>query len=368
MTPEKAERKVRTLLEKTVAKSEDLRNGILLVHSDKLHLHWRLAWGHVGKEQEAVTADHTFHIASIGKTMTSAVVGRLVEEGRISYDDPIAKYLPDGMLRGLHVYQGTSYADRILVRHLLNHTSGIADYFEERPKEGKGVLELAVEDPTRFWTPLETIQWAKDHLEAHFPPGEGFHYSDTGYQLLGLAVEAITGKPLHESLHELVFAPLRMKHSYQLFYSEPEEKSLYPMADIYLNDDEVSTFRSLSIDWAGGGIISNTEDLLLFIRALAHHALLKEETFHRMEDWAKFSRGIDYGYGLVRISFKDMLFFLSEKRTIWGNFGSTATYMFYNPACDAYLIGAFNHSKFVRKQVLFLLRITKILAKVRPHH
>jgi D-alanyl-D-alanine carboxypeptidase len=361
--PLKAESKVQSLLEKTVNKNQDLQHGILLVHSDMLYIHWKFAYGTVGKGQKPITEDHTFHIASIGKAITSSLIGILYEKGKISYDDPIKKFISDDILKDLHVYEGKSYSDVILVRHLLNHTSGIADYFEEQSKEGKSVMKLVVDEPDRFWTPVETIQWAKDNLEAHFPPGEGFLYSDTGYQLLGLIIEEITGKPMHESLHEYIFDPLNMNHSYQLFYSEPVEKSPYPIADIYLDQDEVSTYQSVSADWAGGGIISNTEDLLLFHQALANNTLLKEETFNKWEDWAEFDKGIDYGYGLVSLKFKEMMFFLPDKLNMWGNWGSTSTYMFYNPVYDIYVIGAFNQTNFVQKQVQFMIKVINIVSK-----
>ena len=168
---------------------------------------------------------------------------------------------------------------------------------------------------------------------------------------------------MHESLHEYIFYPLNMDHSYQLFYSEPVEKSPYPIADIYMDQDEVSTYRSMSIDWAGGGIISNTEDLLLFHQALVNNTLLKEETFNKWEDWAEFDRGIDYGYGLVSLKFKEMMFFLSDKLNMWGNWGSTSTYMFYNPVYDIYVIGAFNQTNFVKKQVQFMIKVINIVSK-----
>lgn len=364
MASENAESKIQSLIEKTVSKNKDLHHGLLLVHSNRLNIHWKFAVGYTGEEQKAITQDHTFHVASIGKTFTSALIAKLYEEGNISYDDPIKKYLSDDILNGLHTYEGKSYSDKILIRHLLNHTSGIADYFEEKPRGGKSILELAVEEPERFWTPMETIQWAKDNLVAHFPPGEGFYYTDTGYQLLGLIIEKITGKPMHESLHEYIFGPLNMNHTYQLFYSEPAEKSPYPIADLYLDRDEVSTFQSLSIDWAGGGIISNTEDLLVFHQALVNNTLIKEDTFNKWKDWARFGRGIDYGYGLVSLQFKEMMFFLSDKLNMWGNWGSTSTFMFYNPVYDVYIIGAFNQSNFVRKQVQFMIKLINIVSKL----
>jgi len=317
------------------------------------------------RDRIPTSEDHTYHIASIGKTLNSVLIGRLFEEGRIDFKDPIADYLSEEMLDNLHVFEGKDYAREIQVRNLLNHTSGIADYFEEKPKEGKAVLELALEDPDRFWTPEQTITWTKDHLRAHFPPGKGFFYSDTNYQLLGLILQNVTGKALHEIQHEYLFQPLHMKNSSLLFYSTPEEGSRYPLAEVYMDDLEVSTFRSMSIDWGGGGIVSTSEDLLRFIKSLVEGTLIQEETFDRMKDWARFARGIDYGYGLAHIKARELTFLLPERLSMWGNFGSTGTFMFYNPALDVYLIGAFNQSRYVRKQVVFMLRLMSLISKIK---
>ena len=353
---EHAEHKVRVLLDKRVHKDKSLHNAILLVHSEKYGIHWKFARG--------VTEDHTFHVASIGKTITSALIAKLFEQGLIDFEDPISKYLPQDLLDGLFVFDGFDYTDNVEIRHLLNHTSGIADYFTEKPKQGKSIIDLALDEPSRFWTARDTIQWAKDNLKTHFPPGEGFHYADTGYQLLGLIVEKIKGKPFHQSLHAEIFDPLGMTHTYQLFYSEPVQASPYPMASMYISEQDVTTFKSVSVDWAGGGLVSTTEDLLLFIQALNDNALIKKATFDRMKDWARFAKGIDYGYGLMSFRFGDMFFLLSSKNNMCGNSGSTGSYMYYVPAYDTYIIGTFNQMGYEKKHVMFLLKVLKILSKL----
>jgi D-alanyl-D-alanine carboxypeptidase len=350
-----AEQRIRSLLDRKRQKDKSLHNAILLVESEKDGVRWKFASG--------VSPDHTFHVASIGKTFTSVLVAKLYEEGQINYEDPISRFLPKDLLDGLFVFQEFDYKDNVLVRHLLNHTSGIADYFTDKPKKGKSVIDLIMDNPDRFWTPQDTVRWARDNLNAHFPPGEGFHYADTGYQLLGLMVERITGKSLSRNLHERIFDPLGMIHSYQLFYSEPAQTSPYPIAGLFIGEHDVSGFKSISIDWAGGGLISTTEDLLLFIKALKNNILIKKDTFVRMKDWARFGKGIDYGYGLMSFRFKDLFFLLSNKYNMWGNSGSVGSYMYYVPAVDTYLIGTFNQMEYEKKHVMFMLKVLRILSK-----
>jgi CubicO group peptidase (beta-lactamase class C family) len=352
-------------LEKMFSKGRDLKNALLLVHSDKHDFHWKFALGTTADEQKPIGKNNPYHVASIGKTFTSMIIARLYEGGEINYDDPISKYLSPEMLDGLFVYKGTDYSGEVLVRHLLNHTSGIADYYEDKPMEGKSIKELIVENPDRFWRPEDTIEFTRNNQRAVSVPGKKFHYSDTGYNLLGKIIEEITQKPFHENLHTEIFDPLGMVSSYLLFYSKPKEKSPHTVPDTYLGEHEVSDFKSLSIDWAGGGIVSTTEDLLLFHRALVNNTLIKKETLELCkEDLGKFSFGMDYGYGILLLNIGKLTVFLPKDLNMWGNFGSIAAYMFYNPSHEVYIIGTFNHSDYVVKQVFFMIQVIREVSKL----
>lgn len=347
-------------LEERVRKSRDLANALCLIHSDRSRIHWTYTAGTIGPDRNPIAPENPFHIASIGKTFTSVLTALLCEKKRLHWSDPISKYLPADLLKGLFVHEGKDYSSQVLVRQLLNHTSGIADYFEDKPKKGKSIKELIVEDPGRFWKPEDTFDFAREYLTAVSPPGKKFHYSDTGYNLLGKIIENVSGRSLSENLHADVFHPLGMKDSCFHFYSKPETENPLPLADTYLGDINVATFKSISVDWAGGGIVSTLEDLLLFHKALVHHTLVKPETFHSMsEDRGRFGFGMDYGYGLFFLNVARMTLVLPRALNMWGNMGSIAAYMFYNPFYDVYLIGTFNHSRYVRKQVVFLIGVMR---------
>lgn len=352
-------------LENMVAKKKDLKNALLLIHSDKHNLHWKYAAGKTGLENKQISADNPFHIASIGKTFTSLIIAKLYERGMLDYNDPISNYLDTEMLSGLFVYQGIDHSKEVLIKHLLNHTSGIADYYEDKPIKGKSIKELVIEDSQRFWKPEDMIEYTRNNQRVFSTPGKRFHYSDTGYILLGKIIEKITRKPFHENLHAEIFIPLGMENSYLLFYSEPKEKSPCQIADTFIGKHEVSTYTSLSIDWAGGGIISTTEDLLLFHQALVKNILVKKETFDlSCKDLGKFGFGMDYGYGILFLNIGKMTTIYPKTFNMWGNFGSIAAYMFYNPTYDLYLIGSFNHSNYVVKQVFYLIDLIRKVSKL----
>ncbi|MGF7050068.1 D-alanyl-D-alanine carboxypeptidase [Paenibacillus sp. DS2015] len=348
------------LFRKTVHKDPRIYNAYMLVHSDKLGIHWNRAEGSTGSM--TANTQQPYFIASIGKLFTAVLIGLFVEQELLSYEDTLSTYLDQDLLQDLHIFKGTDYTHDIQIKHLLNHTSGLNCFIEDQPKQGKSLLDLVFDEPSHFWTPQAVIQWSKEHLRSHFPPGKGFHYSDTGYNLLGLIIEKITSQPFHEVLRHTLFEPLEMKHSYLSHHSKSTTPSEYPMAQFYGRNINITDYTSLSISYAGGGIVSTNEDLLKFMKALVHHEILREDTLADMKkDWAKFFIGIDYGYGIM--NYKTVPLFMPKRYNVWGNAGSTGTFMFYHPVMDTYLIGGLNHFRYNRKGIRLMLKTIDILAK-----
>lgn len=349
-----AQTKLQQLFKNKVSRDKKISNAYMLIHSDKLGIHLNMAEGTT--EKVPATPQQPYFIASVGKLFTAALIAQLVEQEKLSYEDPITRFLEPDLLHGLHTYKGTDYTAAIKIKHLLNHTSGLHDFFEGKPQTGKPIIDLLVEDPTRFWTPQEAIHWSKTHLQAHFPPGKGFHYSDTGYHLLGLIIEQALSIPFHEALNRSIFQPLQMNNSYLLHYSDPLVKSQDPLADVYINSNNVKNYRSLSIDYAGGGIVSTSEDLLKFMQALVTHTILRKDSVEKMrEDRAFFSLGIEYSYGIM--NFKAVPIFMPKKYTMWGNAGITGSFMFYHPQLETYLIGSLNQFYYNRKGIMLIFKM-----------
>ncbi len=339
----------------------DLRihTAFLLVHSDRLDLHLNMAEG--STDIPVPSPFQPYYTASVGKLFTAVLTAILSEHGLLSYEDPIANYLSDDLIAGLHVYKGKDYSRDVRIKHLLNHTSGLPDYFGDKPAHGRQILKILLEEPDHFWNPSEVVTWSKENLKPHFPPGAGFHYSDTGYQLLGLMIEKITSRPFHEALGLHIFRPLGMGHSYLLQHSLPDRKGEHPVASCYVGDVNVIGHRSLSIDYAGGGVVSTSEDLLAFMSALTHYRIIRKDTFGRMKNWARFYPGIDYGNGLMNI--KTVPLVMPKKYNSWGNAGSVGSFMFYNPRLDSYFIGTLNRYGYYRKAFRLMFRCMNTLSR-----
>ncbi|MGW0173093.1 serine hydrolase domain-containing protein [Rhodococcus sp. NPDC003322] len=145
-----------------------------------------------GKTGGLTPSDKT-RIGSLTKTMTATVLLQLMEEGKLSLDDPIGKYVP-GMPNG----------DVATLRQLADMTSGIPNYTESKP-----VVEKFFADPQYAWPPGELTDAVKP-MPADFAPGQGWEYSNTNYVLLGMVIEQILGRPIGEVFEDRLFEPLGM--------------------------------------------------------------------------------------------------------------------------------------------------------------
>jgi CubicO group peptidase (beta-lactamase class C family) len=213
-----------------------------------------------------VTPDTAFALASISKTFTAALILDLAAEGRLSLEDGATEYLP-----------GQTMLTGITIRMLLNHTSGLRDYFEN-PEIDKALLD----EPATRWSTVQTLGYVG---KQYFPPGTDWHYSNTNYLFLGLIAERIDGRPLAEQLRERYFAPLGLKSPYYQVAERPRGPTAHgyrfaalrtTLSPIDLADGTgVMPFRSVVTAAGGAGSIAATAlDTARWARALyGGHAL-----------------------------------------------------------------------------------------------
>jgi D-alanyl-D-alanine carboxypeptidase len=274
MSVQTREERILTAFSRQVKRDKNLRNGFLLVHSEKHTIDLAIAEG--TDRQSRADIQQSVYLASVGKLFTATLIGILSERGHLKIDAPIGRYLDADLMHGLHVLKGKEYSAEITVRHLLMQTSGLYDVFYH-------LLKRMMKTPGVSITPRDAIEWGKAHLKPAAVPGKKHFYTDTNYHLLGMIVENITGKAFHESLHELIFDPLGMHHAYMHGFSKPRIEAGYPKAQAYFHGHDLLSMQGYhQIDYAGGGVVAPLSEYLLFMKALVNHKLLKNETLSRM--------------------------------------------------------------------------------------
>ncbi|HEX8154005.1 MAG TPA: serine hydrolase domain-containing protein, partial [Thermoanaerobaculia bacterium] len=261
-----------------VRKYNELRqfNGTVLVADASGVVH-KKGYGYANFEWEIPNApDVRFRLGSITKQFTSMVVMQLVAEGKIALGAPVTTYLTD--------YRKDT-GDRVAIRHLLNHTSGIPSY--------TGLPGFFANEVRNAYEPAAFIRkWTMGDLE--FEPGTQWKYNNSGYFLLGAIIEKVTGKPYAEAVQERIFGPLGMKASgYDLARPLIRKRANgYQLSGgQYVN----APYLDMTIPYAAGSLYSTVEDLYLWDRALYTDKLLKAELKTQM-----FTPVLhDYGFGWV---------------------------------------------------------------------
>jgi D-alanyl-D-alanine carboxypeptidase len=162
----------------------------------------------------------------------------------------------------------------------------------------------------------------KLHKMGLFKPGEGYHYSDMNYMLLGFVIEQLTGKTLAQNLRERILDPLEMDNTYFEYY-EPARGKM-KQVDTYLNRLNVTKKVNTSYEWAGGGLVSITKELSAFIEALFEHQFFSPQTLARMIDLEPAQKfGKDSGMGIFLYKIKG--------REFYGHGGFYGSIMLYSP-------------------------------------
>jgi D-alanyl-D-alanine carboxypeptidase len=353
---------MQSLVSGLLENNKSVRNCVLSVMKGDGSFSWSGAAGIASQNgQVSMTKDTPIFIASITKLYTATVIMRLVEKGAISLNDPIAKYLPEELIQGIHVYKGKDYSCLITIKELLSHTSGIADYYTEKDKGGKSLFDLFLEKPERPWTVDETIERARKDLKPNFPPGTNTSYSDTNFQLLGKVIEVVTGKPLHIVYEEFLFHPLGLKHTWLVGRSEPQLPPAAAPADVFYKDRNITKTRSDKSYWAEGGIVSTAEEMIIFLKALKEGRIISENTLKLMHDWHKLQFPLQYGFGTMCFKLPLFISKIMKASPLWGHSGSTGSFLYYSEDQDLYLAGSINQVDSKIKPFILMIRVIKAI-------
>jgi D-alanyl-D-alanine carboxypeptidase len=263
--------------------------AILLVRDGHHTTHLTSGVGEVATNTPIRPDDH-FKIASLTKTYTATVVLQLVAEHKMRLDDSVEQWLPGLVPNG----------QNITVRQLLSHTSGLFDY-EADPR----FLEPYFNGDLGFyWAPRDLVGLAVSH-DPLFPPGQTpiAVYSNTNYVVAGLIVEAVTGRSIGDEFQTRLFNPLHLDET--VYPTEPELPSPYAHGYMVLGGPPALDVTGLSpsMTSSAGGIVSTTDDVADFYRALLSGRLLPKNLLRQMETTRSEGTKVDipgqqYGLGL----------------------------------------------------------------------
>ena len=346
---------VKQLVKKELEK-ENIKNGILHIYSESRGIDIQIAQS----KKDSISIHNPFYTASITKMLTATAVGVLKDQKKLNFEDKINQYLPDSLVNNLHVLAGEDFSKDLTITHLLQHTSGLPDYFTDTTSDGSpNIINQVLTKPNKTWTGVEMIQFSKDKMKPHFMPGQDYHYTDTEYVLLALIIEKISGLSLDEFFKRHIFKPLDMHGSFINLKSFPIDNK-FPVVRFYASQHEISSLKSLSADWGGGGLVSTTHDLIQFFKAYNNDKIVKKETRLAMQQWVYETEGMEYGFGIRKVFFKEQ-FDNESKLQLIGHSGSTASFLWYCPQLDTYISGSLNQLEASKQTMVLVYEILKKL-------
>lgn len=235
-----------------------------------------------------LTPDSVFRMASTSKQFVATAVALLDEAGQLDLDDPIRKYFPDM----------PDYGDKVTLRQLIHHTSGVRDYLDLADLADLGIT----------YSTEEALSLILTQKQLNFEPGSDYLYSNSGYLLLGQVVEKVTGQPLREWSREHIFEPLGMKNTH---FHDDHTHIVRGRADGYSMGEENGWHISMTqLDMVGdGGLYSTIRDLQRWNDNFAQNRLGKERKalIQTLETPGQLKSGkpLDYAFGLFVEDFYD---------------------------------------------------------------
>ncbi len=262
----------------TILYQRGMLNGTFLVAKEGKTV-YKKAFGTVAANAtQFLTTASAFNLASVSKQFTSMMIMMLKEEGKLQYDDKLKQHLPDFPY------------DTITIRHLLNHTHGLPEYFD-----------LA----TQYNTTLDTLtnegvlKLLKNHRPPlQFQPNSRFSYCNTGYILLASLIEKLSAEPIQRYFERKIVQPLGLKNTYIYTLTMPKspENRVYGSKRVngkYVSNDLIR----LDGVWGDGNVYSSVEDLLIWEQALLTEKLIKKATLQDAFKPAKLNDGSFSWYG-----------------------------------------------------------------------
>jgi D-alanyl-D-alanine carboxypeptidase len=235
------------------------------------------AYGMARLPSVAATPAMPFAIGSISKQFTAAAILLLVQDGKLSLDDHVGKFLPE-----------LTQANDVTIRQILSHTAGYQDFWPE------DYSPLIFHKPA---TPLSYVDiWGKKKLD--FPPGTAWQYSNTGYAIAGLIAEKAGGATLFDQLHARILTPLHMGTAADYAYHGIPAGGPLGYERYAYGPPRPAPLDMPAWSFGSGGLAMTPHDLALWDISVMNRSLLKPASYDEMETEIKLKDGTGTGYGL----------------------------------------------------------------------
>ncbi len=307
------------------------------------------AFGHIDSARtQPATTNTIYKIASITKAHVACMVLKLEEEGKLSLEDPLYKWLPD--------YPNPEQAEKIKVRHLISHTSGIPDYINEIDNS---FLKTGISPDKKTYYDFVRGK------PLMFEPDSGWCYSNTGFVLMAMIIEKATGNDYENEVQRIIANPMKFK-SLNHYSEHKRNAGISPTFEF--KDSVITTSHWDKFTWIkGDGGLSNTAlDLAHFPIGLSNGTLLNKQSLEKMTQPQKLSNGVtvDYGLGLRMGDF--------EGERLWGHTGgeeSTWGMLKYMPERDVSIAVLVNTNSTPHDALEIWGRVAlAVLGKEEPKH
>jgi D-alanyl-D-alanine carboxypeptidase len=285
-----------------------------------------------------LSIDQSYFIASTTKLFTTAIILYLKSEGKLQLEDKISIYLDKSIMDGLHIYKGNDYSDEITIKHLLSHTSGLADYFQGKGSSGKSLEDDIKNGNDQFWTFEQAIERTKA-IKPLFIPGtkNKANYSDANFQLLGKIIELITNKSYSTNCDELIIQPLNLSHTY--LYKDATDKT--PKI-LYYKENELNIPKAMTSFGADGGIVSTSANMLVFIQSFFTGLLFPKEYIDDLQEWNNIFFPMQSGIGIHLFKLPWIFNPTGSMPYFIGHSGLSGALAYYSPKENMFVVGTVN--------------------------
>ena len=299
---------------------------------------WHWEWPPSGTPEQ-------YFIASTTKLYVAAIIMQLRHQGSVDLDTAAANYLEPAVMAGIHVLRGVDSSDQITVRELLSHTSGIADYFEQRRADRRSQFQDALASDFG-WSFEDVLRITKEEMKPKFYPStpRKAFYSDTNYQILGALIESTTGDTFEEAVQSRIIGALSLTQTYPFTVGTIDRYS--EVAPLLYGKETVAIPNAMASVRADGGIVSTARDGLAFLQAFMTGKLFPRPYLEDMRrQWNRIFTPLQYGMGIMRFALPRYFSPLRPAPPMVGHSGASGAVQFYAPDLDLYVSGTVNQIK-----------------------